>query len=127
MFESLIDPTHFGTVRRYLSCPGSSITDVLFVRDERLLAAVAELLSDDQPTGSQRALFGRWIRDGQIKVGVNGSTCSLGDDAIYLVNVHAISDEAFCRVLFLPPYYLVHLSDGFVPSMSRDTRHVFRD
>ena len=35
-FESLIDPTDFGTVRRYLNGYRSPITDVLFVREERL-------------------------------------------------------------------------------------------
>ena len=108
-YEQLIDPTDFGTVRRYLNCSRSSITDVLFVREERLLASLAELLADEHPTGMQRAQFARWVRDGRLKVGVQQAGPSSGPGPDGRVDVDAIPDQARCRVLFLPPYYLVHL------------------
>ena len=115
-FESLIDPTDFGTVRRYLTGSRSPITNVLFVRDERLLATVAELLTDDRPSEAQRVQFARWVRDGHLKVGVHQARLSgePGNDG--RVDVASISDEARCRVLFLPPYYLVHLRPPLSPT-----------
>ena len=108
-FASLIDPTDFGTVRRSLIGAQSPITDVLFVRDECLLATVAELLTAKHPTDAQRAQFARWIRDGSLKVGVQQSRQSGEPDIDGCVDVDAISDHARCCVLYLPPYYLVHL------------------
>ena len=108
-FESLIDPTHFGTVRRYLNCSRSPITDVLFVREERLLVTVAELLASQRPTGAQRTQFARWIRDGCVRVGITSTRLPDQADFDGLVDLEAIPDSASCRVLFLPPYYLVHL------------------
>ena len=108
-FESQIDLTRFATVRGWLDGPDSPITDVLFVRDESLLAPVAELLTDEHPTDAQRRQFARWIRDGSLKVGMPQARLSGEPDRDERVEVDAISDEARCRVIFLPPYYLVHL------------------
>ena len=108
-FESLIDPTDFGTVRRYLNCSNSPITDVLFVRDERLLATVAELLADEHPTDLQRTHFSRWIRSGEVKVGVNAAVTENPTAPDFIVDLESIADHVDCRVLYLPPYYLVHL------------------
>lgn len=126
-FESFIDPTDFGTVRRYLTCSRSPITDVLFVRNEGLLATVAELLSDEHPTDAQRAQFARWIRDGSLKVGVPQARLS-GDGGLDCrVNVDSIPDQARCRVLFLPPYYLVHLRTPLSPAASVDADNSSRN
>ena len=108
-FEPLIDLTSFGTVRRYLNGPGSPITDVLFVREARLLATMAALLTDEHPTDAQRAQFARWIEQGRLKVGVHRNRFLEQPGREAQVDVDAISDDAHCRVLFLPPYYLVHL------------------
>jgi hypothetical protein len=42
--ETLIDPTHFGTVARYLHDPQSPIQYVLHVKEESMLAEVAAKL-----------------------------------------------------------------------------------
>ena len=57
-FETLIDPTCFGTVRRYLNGPGSPITDVLFVREARLLATepVSERRTGLGSVGGERTM-----------------------------------------------------------------------
>ena len=117
-FELLIDLTRFGTVRGYLCGPDSPITDVLFVRDESLLAPVAELLTDEHPTDAQRRQFARWIRDGSLKVGVPQARLSGEPDRDGRVDVDAIPDEARCRVIFLPPYYVVHLRVPLCPVAS---------
>ena len=108
-FESQIDLTRLATVRGWLDGPDSPITDVLFVRDESLLAPVAELLTDEHPTDAQRRQFARWIRDGSLQVGVQQARLSGEPDRDGRIDVDAIPDEARCRVIFLPPYYLVHL------------------
>ena len=125
-YESLIDLTDFGTVRRDLNCSRSSITDVLFVREERLLATVAELLADEHPTGAQRAQFARWVRDGRLKVGVQQARPTNGSGPDGRVDVDAIPDRARCRVLFLPPYYLVHLRTRTDLAPSDDWRQPMR-
>ena len=117
-FESLIDLTRFGTVRGSLGGHDSPITDVLFVRDESLLAPVAELLTDEHPTDAQRRQFARWIRDGSLQVGVPQARLSGEPDLDGRINVDAIPDEARCRVIFLPPYYLVHLRVPLCPMTS---------
>ena len=116
-FDSLIDSTDFGTVRRYLHGSNSPITHVLFVHEEPLLATVAGLITEEHPTDAQRAQFARWIRDGHLQVGaqhalLSGDACHDGR-----VDVDSIADEARCRVLFLPPYYALHLITPFASSV----------
>lgn len=123
-FESLIDSTNFGTVRRYLHGCRSPITTVLFVREEPLLATVAALITQEHPTDAQRAQFAGWIRDGALKVGVQHVPLSGDDDRI---DVDSVSEEARCRVLFLPPYYLVHLRSPWNGSVSTATHTLSRD
>ena len=111
-FDSFVDAMNFGTVRRYLTRPGSPITDVLFVENDRMLSQVAELLTDGQASPANRNLLLRWMRSGQIKVGGNAAPVSRRNGAGALVDVHAIPGDTCCRVLFLPPFYLVHLRRG---------------
>jgi len=110
-FESLIDPTYFGTVRRHLNQPGSPITDCLFVEDAKLLAPVAELLSNEPVATAKKRRLQEWMIAGQVKLGVNAVLGAEAPRAARMVDVHSISDDTFCRVLFLPPFYLVHCVD----------------
>ena len=107
-FESLIDPTYFGTVRRHLNQPGSPITDCLFVKDAKLLAPVAEMLTDEPVTAAKKCRLQEWMKSGQVKLGVNAALSKATPDAAGVVDVHSIPDNTLCRVLFLPPFYLVH-------------------
>ena len=126
-FASLIDSTDFGTVRRSLHGSNSPISQVLFVSEERLLATVAGLITDEHPTDAQRAQFARWIRDGQLKVGVQHLSLSGAADGDGRVDVEAIADAALCRVLFLPPYYLVHLRTPLSATVPNGSSHLSRD
>ena len=92
-FESLIDSTDFSTVRRSLQGCDSPITEVLFVHEERLLATVAGLITDEHPTDAQRAQFARWIRDGHLAVGVQRVSLSGESRRDGCVDVEA-NDEA---------------------------------
>lgn len=87
----------------------SPIADIFFVREERLLATEAELLTSDRPPEGRRRQFLRWIREGQVQIGISGvqpwETAALDG----LIDLDAIPDSADCQVLCLPPYYLVQL------------------
>jgi len=126
-FESLIDSTDFGTVRRYLRSSDSPDTRVLFVRDERMLASVAELISDEHPTDAQRSQFADWIREGHLTVGVEHASFSGEPAHDGRVDVDSISDAVRCRVLLLPPYYLVHLRTPLTSTASHGSSTVSRD
>ena len=125
-FESLIDSTDFSTVRRSLQGCDSPITEVLFVHEERLLATVAGLITDEHPTDAQRAQFARWIRDGHLAVGVQRVSLSGESRRDGCVDVDSIADEARCRVLLLPPYYLVHLRAPLSSAVSNGSNHLSR-
>ncbi len=66
-FESLIDSTDFATVRRSMHASDSPITEVLFVHEERLLATVAGLITDEHPTDAQRTQFARYHNSDGLK------------------------------------------------------------
>jgi hypothetical protein len=102
-YETLVDPTSFGVVRRYLNRPGSPITDVLFVSRETLLPLVARLLdgSDGQKPACRRLQLDDLLSRRQIMPGANSHG--------FGIDVEAISDESLCHVIYLPPLYLVYL------------------
>ena len=85
---------------------------MLFVENDRMLSQVAELLMDQEASAARRDLLRRWVGSGQVKVGGNAAAPSRPGGSGSLVDVHAIPDDTFCRVLFLPPFYLVHLRRG---------------
>lgn len=102
-YESLIDGTSFGRVRQYLHNPRSDISDVLFVTTADLLPEIAELLDAENHSPAELRQF-RWealLRSGQVIP--NALTQGFGLD------IQAVDDEAFCRVIYMPPLYLVYL------------------
>lgn len=125
-FESLIDSTDFGTVRRSLRDSSSPITQVLFVHEERLLATVAELITDEHPTDAQRAQFARWIQEGHLAVGVQSASSSGESLRDGKVDLDSMPNEGRCRVLLLPPYYLVHLRPPLSSTVSKTGNHSSR-
>ena len=118
-YAALVDGTDFGTVRRYLGRAKSPIRGVWFVASEELLSQVAALLdadSDRSPTLRQVQLEDL-LRNGQIRPGADGEAERNGAG----VDLEAIREDDFCRVLFLPPVYLVHLP-GLNLKLRRETR-----
>ena len=113
-FESLIDSTTFATVRRYLLAAHSPHGAVLFVRHRRLLPHVASLLSgsDGQAMAAGRRQLERWFASAELCFGGHTDSC-------FLVNLDAISDDADCDLLCLPPLYLVCLRGYRVPGFQR--------
>jgi hypothetical protein len=109
-FDSLIDLTYFGTIRRTLNGTGPTITDVLFVRSGLRLSALADLLTGGFSASNRRQLTD-WFERGQLRIGHNRSQVLDSNVASDLVDLESISDDAHCRALFLPPYYLVQMLD----------------
>jgi len=107
-FQSLVDHTRFDLVRRRVNRPCSPITDVLFVRSDELMCEVAEvLIRPVNQAGRQR--FQRWFEQGRIVVGTTGNVADRVAAGMHRIDLHCIDGEARCEVLYLPPYYLVHL------------------
>lgn len=101
-YEQLIDPTTIDTVRRHINCQTSSIREVLFVSDLRLLPTVALALDQASPQSSHRRLkqWRTWLETGAVVPGHAGT---------YGVDLETLPGESFCRVIFFPPVYLVHV------------------
>ena len=107
-FQSLVDHTRFDLVRRRVNRACSPITDVLFVRSDELMCELAEVLI--RPVNhAVRLRFQRWFEEGRIVVGTTGNVADPVAAGMQRIDLHGIDGEARCEVLYLPPYYLVHL------------------
>jgi hypothetical protein len=110
-YETLIDPTNFGTVARYLHDPQSPIQYVLHVKEESMLAGVAAKL-DAAMAASQgkpvavRSILDPMLQDGSLRLSARHELQV--KDASHLVAASSIPNMAFCRVIYLPPFYLAH-------------------
>ncbi len=104
-FENQIDPADFGTVRRYLGNPRSPITEVLLVASAPLLSKVAELLTGigGRTLAERQAELKRLVVDGSVKVAIGDANPA--EPGTF--NLESLPDHTPCRVLFLPPFYLV--------------------
>ena len=106
-FQSLVDHTRFDLVRRRVNRACSPITDVLFVRSDELMCELAEVLI--RPVNTTRRLrIQRWFEEGRIAVGTTGDFVDRAA-GMHRIDLHGIDGDARCEVLYLPPYYLVHL------------------
>lgn len=110
-YDSLIDGTDFRTVVQYLNHPQSPIRTLLHVRNEKDIAKVAEVLEADgrrpyvQMGGIPDSLK-PMLAKGDLKVTHCGpfpnspQECSL--------DARQVNGSAGCKVLYAPPFYLVH-------------------
>ena len=114
-FENLIDPADFGTIRRYLGNSRSSITDVLLVATQPLLVQVAELLTGERPLSERQRELQHLVVSGQVRVGVASETAS--GPATF--DLESLANDTPCRVLFVPPFYLVWAESGAVSTVDR--------
>jgi hypothetical protein len=106
-FQLLVDHTRFDLVRTRVNRACSPITDVLFVRSDELMCELAEvLIRPVNHAGRQRCQ--RWFEEGRIVVGTTGDVADRAA-GMHRIDLHGIDGEARCEVLYLPPYYLVHL------------------
>jgi len=106
-YEALVDGTDFGTIRRYLARGNSPVRGILFVASEELLSQVASLLDADSDRSAtlRQSQLEVLIQSGQLKLGADLEAERNGVG----VDLEAIPENDFCRALYLPPVYLVHL------------------
>ena len=106
-FVRWIDPTDFGTVRRYLLAAKSPITGVLFVASRELLAQVAALLdgANEQSHATRRGQLQWWFQNGQLRPGADAEAERNGVG----VDLERLPNDTLCEVIYLPPMYLVHV------------------
>ena len=116
-FESLLDRTRFEVVRRSVNRPGSPVTDVLFVESDELMCQMAELLTRPV-TRANRHRFTRWLEEGRVTVGTAAAPRGGWPADGPCLDLHSIDPGAACDVLYLPPYYLVHLAGRHAGSFS---------
>ncbi len=128
-YESLVDPTSFGTVVRYLHHPDKQIHFVLHVKDESMLADVAAKL-DAAMAGAQGrpvalgSILDPMFADGSLRISARHEL-PVGN-RWPVVPVTQIPSLAACQVIYLPPFYLAHtpgLFEGAFEKPGMGVRH----
>jgi len=110
-YESLVDPTNFGTVVRYLHHPDKQIHFVLHVKEESMLADVAAKL-DAAMAGAQGrpvalgSILDPMFADGSLRISARHEFPM--SNRWQVVRVTQIPNLAACQVIYLPPFYLAH-------------------
>jgi len=110
-WDMMIDGTTFGLIAGYLRHPRTRINYLIHVKDRAMLAAVASQIELDCQTGraaGERLSPGMQalVRDGSIKVSARYAVDNLDRSA--LVDADRVRRSAYCQVIYLPPFYLVH-------------------
>jgi hypothetical protein len=115
-YESLIDPTNFGTVARYLEANGSPIEYVLHTKSESMLPGLAarldHALANHKDVGS---ILTPLLLNGSLRV--SSRDPNRANDPDYVLAASSIPKLAYCRVIYLPPFYLCHTPGLFEGSL----------
>jgi hypothetical protein len=116
-FDSSIDPTEFGIVADYLLSPQSPISFLLQVKEETMLPILAihlDLILQSGPVPVDRlpGITGRLLQQGSLKV---SARCPVNRANLTHSTIDAteVPRHAPCKVIYLPPYYLVHTPGHF--------------
>lgn len=117
-FQSLVDHTCFDLVRQRVNRPCSPITDLLFVESDELMCEMAGVLTSPV-NHTRRQRIQRWFEQGRIVVGTTGDVPDRAAAGMHRIDLHGIDGEARCEVLFLPPFYLVHLQGALAVGQGR--------
>jgi hypothetical protein len=110
-FQGQIDPTLFGVVRNYLTSPRSPIQHVLHVREPEMLPQLAATLDSALrsalvPQAVVQKALDPLIAEGSLRISSREHVQSPIPGAV--VDPACIPRSAGCRVIYLPPFYLVH-------------------
>lgn len=122
VYQSLVDPTNFGTVVRHLHHPDRQIHFVLHVRDESMLpvlaakldAAMAEAQHQPIALGS---ILDPMFAEGSLRISPRHELPM--NRRWPVVPVTQIPSLAGCRVLYLPPFYLAHTPGLFEGTLAK--------
>ena len=108
-FRLLIDPTTFATIKRWVLHSESDIEHAILLHRDYALEELATLLSACKAVDLATELR-RMIRTGVIGIAVPRNRPEGFGWSPWCVDMDGISDEEPCRVICLPPSYLVQLS-----------------
>lgn len=112
-YETQIEVTVFGAVRRYLNSGRSPITGVVFVRQQYFLAKVAAALDENDIQGHNR--IRRWLAEGHIRVVKSDEL--LAQSAL---DEKTIGNDCPCELIYHSPFHVVFLRQNtgvvFTPS-----------
>lgn len=132
-YESLIDATEFGVVADYLRNPRTPILFLLHVKSEAMLATLAGELDKaqhvDVPPGRFPDPVEQHVREGSIFISSRHPL--IFSEGRPVVQATVIPRHATSRVIYFPPFYLVHtpgLFEGTLigPRMEQKTGHELR-
>ena len=125
-YAALIDPTDFGTVAAYLRNPRSPINYLVHVRSYDMLAPLAAELAHVDPRTVPPWEFpepvARRLPEGSLLLSARYPLHR--SEPKQLVEATAVSRQASCQVIYLPPYYLVHTPGLFEGTLVRQAAAV---
>ena len=110
-WDMMIDGTNFGLIAGYLQHPSSQIDYLIHVKDRAMLAEAATRIELDSVVGRTAGDglspgMQDMVRDGSIKISARHAVDGL--DRSVLVDPNRVRRSAYCEVIYLPPFYLVH-------------------
>ena len=104
--EMNIDPCGWETVLHHFEHPDDEITQVVLVRDKDDLAEVGAVLVE----GTEEE-FHHLLKSGKVKVAVPTLSNVRPEYQKYSTLMNTIPRTQMCYVLFLPPVYVVHVTE----------------
>lgn len=119
-----IDGCEFRTVKRYFRSPTSEICMVIIVAAPYALEEVAAVFATADAQDSEETL-GALLAAGVLTFGVDDLRGVRPGQESYAVLLDQIKDTQACRVIYLPPCYVVQLASRACDS--RDTHRQQED
>jgi len=121
---SQIDGCEFRTVKRYFRSPTSEIHMVILVEPPYALEEVAAVFATPGKNDGDVTLH-VLLSAGVLKFGIDDLRGVLPGHENHVVLLDCIADTQACRVIYLPPCYVVQLSPCLEkPRWSRKQREV---
>ena len=121
-YQTMIDPATFDQIARHLRSRLSPIEFVLHVRDDAMLAPLAEeletVLMEGRCSPREIPRFLSLVQDGSLRL---SSRLPIDIDPRYTVDPATVPLRAGCRVLYMPPFYLVHTPGLFEGTLVRES------
>jgi hypothetical protein len=111
-----IDGCEFRTVKRYFRSPTSEIGMVILVEPAYALEEVAAVFAASSTTDGDTTLHAL-LAAGVMKFGVDDLSGVQPGLESHVVPLDHIADTRACRVIYLPPCYVVQLGSRTPPAM----------
>ena len=121
---ALIDGCEFRTVKRYFRSPTRDIRMVVLVAPPYTLEEVAAVFAQSG-TGEAEHTLQMLLATGVLTFGVDDLAGVMPGHEAHAVRLDDIKDTRACRVIYLPPCYVVQLETP--PQISRRARHQQED